>query len=393
MKKCKITNKKCALVLLTGFLFFALAFVIGRSGQNVYADTKGKISRWIPDADAEGMINGIGWYYKDDYMIFEDGDAGTHEIPDFNNLSDRPWDAYKNDVEDIVVRVGGSTEITAIGKNAFKDFSNLRSVKIYQWITEIRSGAFANCPKLEEVTISNTAKNHIAKDAFDPGVKINYVCTHPRSEEKYKTYNIKPATLTSDGSCDVDWYCGRCGEFLETLTNRVIPKVKVYLKKSNYSYTGKVITPVVVVRDYFGHDYIKGEDYTVSYASGRKNVGSYTVTVKGRERFKYTKKLTFKINPKGTTISKLSAAKQAFTVKVKKQASQTTGYEVAYSTDKKFKKSATKKQAITSYKTTSKKITGLKKGKKYYVKVRTYKTLKGKKYYSSWSVVKTVKAK
>ena len=148
-----------------------------------------------------------------------------------------------------------------------------------------------------------------------------------------------------------------------------------------------------IIHIYIFKDFIKGEDYTVSYASGRKNVGSYTVTVKGRERFKYTKKLTFKINPKGTTISKLSAAKQAFTVKVKKQASQTTGYEVAYSTDKKFKKSATKKQAITSYKTTSKKITGLKKGKKYYVKVRTYKTLKGKKYYSSWSEVKTVKAK
>ena len=38
-------------------------------------------------------------------------------------------------------------------------------------------------------------------------------------------------------------------------------------------------------------------------------------------------------------------------------------------------------------------ITGLKKGKTYYVKVRTYKTVKGKKYYSGWSKVKTVKVK
>lgn len=385
MKKCKITNKKCALVLLTGVLFFALAFVIGRSGQNVYADEA-----------TSGKIGGISWYYNEysHSLDFGVGDEiATGEIPDFNNLSDRPWDAYKDDIDDITIW-GGGTKITAIGKNAFKDFPNLYSVEIKSYITEIRSGAFSNCPRLKSVSVPDTAKNHIAKDAFDAGVKIEYYCTHPKDQEKFRTYNIEPATLVSEGSCDVDWYCGKCGEILQTNTNMEIPRVyKLYLKKSNYSYTGKVITPVVVAQDWKGYTFIKGEDYTVSYASGRKNVGSYTVTVKGRERFKYTKKLTFKINPKGTTISKLSAAKQAFTVKVKKQASQTTGYEVAYSTDKKFKKSATKKQAITSYKTTSKKFTGLKKGKKYYVKVRTYKTLKGKKYYSSWSVVKTVKAK
>ena len=40
--------------------------------------------------------------------------------------------------------------------------------------------------------------------------------------------------------------------------------------------------------------------------------------------------------------------------------------------------------------TTSKKITGLKGGKKYYVKIRTYKTVDGVKYYSSWSSYQTV---
>lgn len=372
-------------MLLTGFLFFALTFVIGRSGQTVYA------------AEAtSGKIEGIGWNYNEisNSLDFNwNSEVETGEIPDFSNLSDRPWNAYKDDITKVNIW-GGPTKIKAIGKNAFKDLSNLYSVEIYDYITEIRSGAFSNCPRLKEISVPDTAKGHIAKDAFDAGVKIEYYCTHPKDQEKFKTYNIEPATLTTDGWCDVEWYCGKCGKHLQTDTNREIPRVyELYLKQSNYSYTGKVITPVVVAKDWDGYAFIKDEDYTVGYASGRKNVGSYTVTVKGKTRFNYTKKLTFTINPKGTAISKLSAAKNAFTVKVKKQTTQTTGYEVAYSTDKNFKKSATKNKAITRSKTTSKKIKGLKKRKKYYVKVRTYKTVKGKKYYSSWSAVKTVKVK
>jgi len=36
---------------------------------------------------------------------------------------------------------------------------------------------------------------------------------------------------------------------------------------------------------------------------------------------------------------------------------------------------------------------GLKSGRKYWVRVRTYKTVNGKKYYSAWSKVKTVTVK
>lgn len=43
--------------------------------------------------------------------------------------------------------------------------------------------------------------------------------------------------------------------------------------------------------------------------------------------------------------------------------------------------------------TGTKKLTGLKAKTKYYVTVRTYKTVKGVKYYSAWSEVRTVKTK
>ncbi|MGI6170795.1 MAG: hypothetical protein ACOYIC_03550 [Butyricicoccus sp.] len=48
---------------------------------------------------------------------------------------------------------------------------------------------------------------------------------------------------------------------------------------------------------------------------------------------------------------------------------------------------------ITSNKTVSKKVTKLTAKKKYYVRIRTYKTVSGKKYYSSWSKAKTVTTK
>jgi hypothetical protein len=61
-----------------------------------------------------------------------------------------------------------------------------------------------------------------------------------------------------------------------------------------------------------------------------------------------------------------------------------------YSTSKSFA-SGNKTVKVTKASTVSRGIGGLTKGKTYYVKMRTYKTVSGKTYYSAWSVVKTVK--
>ena len=100
----------------------------------------------------------------------------------------------------------------------------------------------------------------------------------------------------------------------------------------------------------------------------------------------------FIINPKGTSISKLSKAKKSFTVKWKKQNTQTTGYRLTYSMNSKFK-TENKYVMITSNKTTSKSIKKLKAKKKYYIRICTYKTVGGTKYYSGWSSVKSVTTK
>lgn len=93
-----------------------------------------------------------------------------------------------------------------------------------------------------------------------------------------------------------------------------------------------------------------------------------------------------------TIITSVKAKDKAFTVKWKKK-SDITGYQIQYSTNKKFNKKNSKKIQIKQAKTTSKKITGLKSSKKYYVRIRTYKLVKKKKSYSSWSKKKCITTK
>ena len=92
-----------------------------------------------------------------------------------------------------------------------------------------------------------------------------------------------------------------------------------------------------------------------------------------------------------TSISSIKVKNEAITVKWKKK-SGITGYQIQYSSDKKLKKN-NKSVTVTKQKTTKATVKKLKSKKKYYVRVRTYKTVNGKKIYSSWSKVKSVKTK
>ena len=156
-------------------------------------------------------------------------------------------------------------------------------------------------------------------------------------------------------------------------------------------YDGKVKKPSVTVKDSRGNK-LAASNYTVTYSSGRKNVGTYTVTVSFKGNYSGTVKRNFTINPKPISISKITAKSKGFTVKWKKQVTQTTGYEIQYATDNKFSKNK-KTVTVSSNKTTSKTISRLKPKKKYYVHIRTYKTVNGKKVYSSWSKIKTITTK
>ena len=157
---------------------------------------------------------------------------------------------------------------------------------------------------------------------------------------------------------------------------------------SNKSYTGKNITQSITVK-YNGKTLKKGTDYTVSY-SNNKSIGTATVKIAGKGSYTGTITKTFKINPAKQEIQKLTAKSKAFFVDWAQKGSA-TGYEIQYATNSKF--TSAKKVTITNNKTDKTTVSKLSGKKKYYVRVRSYTTVKGTKYYGAWSASKSVTTK
>lgn len=186
---------------------------------------------------------------------------------------------------------------------------------------------------------------------------------------------------------------------------------------TNYTYDGTLKAPKATVTAWYydlndkQHTVTleEGKDYEISldewtwdettdqevHVTKVKDVGRYYFTIKPIDTSEYqlySDGGEFTIKPKGTTLSSVAAASKGFTAKWKKQATQTTGYQIQYSTSSTFK-SGNKTVTVSSKTTVSKKVTGLKSGKTYYVRVRTYKNTDRGKVYSAWSAKKSVKAK
>ncbi|RGG70694.1 hypothetical protein DWW94_09575 [Ruminococcus sp. AF17-6] len=157
---------------------------------------------------------------------------------------------------------------------------------------------------------------------------------------------------------------------------------------STKAFTGKNITQSITVK-YNGKTLKKGTDYTVSYSSSKK-IGTATVKIAGKGSYTGTITKTFKINPAKQEIQKLTAKSKAFFVDWAQKGSA-TGYEIQYATNSKF--TSAKKVTITNNKTDKTTVSKLSGKKKYYVRVRSYTTVKGTKYYGAWSASKSVTTK
>ena len=157
---------------------------------------------------------------------------------------------------------------------------------------------------------------------------------------------------------------------------------------STKAFTGKNITQSITVK-YNGKTLKNGTDYTVSYSNNKK-IGIATVKIAGKGSYTGTVTKTFKINPAKQEIQKLTAKSKAFFVDWAQKGSA-TGYEIQYATNSKFTRA--KKVTITNNKTDKTTISKLSGKKKYYVRVRSYTTVKGTKYYGAWSASKSVTTK
>lgn len=198
---------------------------------------------------------------------------------------------------------------------------------------------------------------------------------------KLKTTTTK-ATTSRNGT--ITKVCTVCSQTISSTTIAKASNIK--LSASSYIYNGKAKTPSVTVKDANGKALKKNTDYTISYGKNRKNIGKYSVKITLKGIYSGSKTLSFTIVPKGTKLSKATASKGTMKISWKAQKSQTTGYQIQYSTSKNFKNAKT--VTIKKNATTSAKIKKPNKQKKYYVRIRTYKPVGKNKFYSDWSASK-----
>ena len=161
---------------------------------------------------------------------------------------------------------------------------------------------------------------------------------------------------------------------------------KVVLSASKYTYNGKTHTPSVKVYDQKGK-MLSADQYTVTYSSGRKNLGSYTVDVYGKGDVTGTASAKYVIAPAKMKTPSVKAGKKKLTVKWKKLGGGSQSYQIY------VLKKGTKKAKYYISTGSSKTIKKLSKKKYYYTKIRSYKKINGKTYYGSWSGTKKVKVK
>lgn len=241
--------------------------------------------------------------------------------------------------------------------------------------TEVRNRVEATC-----------SKEGYAGDTYckDCNVKMKTGQALKKTPHAY-VINATKATTASNGSMTEK--CRVCGNVKDS---RVISAVKsVSLKATSYTYDGKAKRPSVKVLDTSGKA-VGSSNYTVTYKNN-KEIGRATVTIVLKGNYAGIIFRDFEILPRGTSISgKVAARSKGFLVKWKKQKKAIAGYEVQYSANRKFKKKTTVTKTVKKKSAAKLTVGNLKPGKKYYVRVRTYKTVKGKKYCSAWSKSRTV---
>ena len=247
--------------------------------------------------------------------------------------------------------------------------------------------------RIKAVSLSSSSYTYDGS-AKKPGVTVTDANGAKIASSNYSvaySNNVKKGTAT----VTVTFKGNYSGTVKKTFIINPAKVSNVKLSSTSYTYNGKTKTPSVTVKDSKGRKLKKGTDYTVKYSSGRKNVGRYAVKVTFKGNYTGSKTVYYYIVPKSTSISRVSALRKGFKLSWKKRKTQTTGYQIQYSTSRKFKKA--KAVNVSKNKTTSKYIKKLSSKKKYYVRVRTYKKVKingkTKKVYSSWSKTKTVKTR
>lgn len=278
--------------------------------------------------------------------------------------------------------------ITALGNGVFQGCESLEYITLPDSITKIGDLAFGNCYSLSSIILPNKLTNIAA--AMFGGCSALTSINIPKSVTSIGGLAFYACSSLKDvyyGGTEDEWKKINIGGFNEPLENATIHYTKPVVEPQN-PQSGTPNQPQQSAQQNTPNGSVQ-----TTHPSGQQPTAPVKKAPKGAELIsgEYIAK-----KQKNTSVKTAKAGKKSATVSWKK-VSGVNGYEVQYSTSKKFTKKSTKKTTIKKNKTTKTTIKKLKSKKTYYVRIRTYKNVKfgGKtvKVYSLWSKAKNVKIK
>ena len=317
--------------------------------------------------------------------------------------------------------------VTYIGKGAFEECFKMKSIVIPASVTSIGDSAFNNFPS--SFVIIGRQGSYAEEYANSKGIIFEYLdaesiigASVSVPDQTYTGKALLPSlTVEMSGRLlvkDTDYKvsyknntnAGKGTVIVEGIGDYTGSVTKTFtIKKAPNTITAKNFTKTYSTKAQTFDLGVKIKNGTPTYTSSTKSVtvskagkvtvkakfiGKATITITAPEKTNYskqTKKITITVNPTKTALSSVTSPSAGkMTVKWKKNAVG-TGYQIQYSTSSKF--TSSKAVSVTKNSTLTKTIGGLAKGKKYYVRIRTYKTVGKTKFYSAWSAAKTVTIK
>lgn len=301
------------------------------------------------------------------YQVFQNGkyqDAQKYSTKSFKNYSF----LYVGDPQ-----IGASSGQTSTEGDAMKDNNYAARNDSYNW-NNVLNNAVKQNPNLsfvasagDQVNNNNNEKQYagyLGADALRSLPVATTIGNHDSGSAQYEMHYNNPNAFDTSGYRNTAKYT----------EGKTAAGTDYYYTYGNGKLTYTTSNKAVATVDAAGKVTVKGP-------------GVAKITVKAAATTDYkaaSKTVTVTVAPKKQSISLVNKIKKQLTIKWKKN-TKASGYQVVYSTNKKFTGKKTVRKAKT---TTSYKIKGLKKGKKYYVKVRSYKTVNGKRIYGAYSTAK-----
>ena len=371
------------------------------AADEALSGTCGENAVWsLTEADGEFILTISGTGPMDDYEQALDMDSAAPEdtsaeetVPEDtapevegddqqSDLHKVPWYDTRDRVTVVVVEEGIST----VGSYAFSGFSSLKEVILPGSVKTLGEHCFDRCDMLSGIIVPESV-SEVRDIAFgEEGTAIHIF--YRGTEEQWK--NAVGENKVYYGSITYDYIDSEAAE--QTQADKGEQDTNPVQINEGAQDTSPA-QETEGTKDAAVTEMITAKETAAQATGAGQKASKSTKNTKAAKTAKAGQKTTVKKKQriKGTSITKLIPGENKVTIKWRKQVKQSEGYQIEYSMDKQFR--IKKSKTVFWYEKTSKVISDLESGRKYYFRIRTFNNSGDKNLYSTWSKVKSTKIK